>query len=969
MIGPRPYLAALLGMLLFAVPLHAQETTGIVTGQIVDGESLRPLPGVAVRIADRSALTGRNGRFAVDRVPAGTHTLTATRIGYADVSGPVTVVAGQTVNVDLAMESEAVGLQELVVIGYGERRARDVTGVVQVVTQDEFDRGRIVSPEELLQAKVAGVQVIGTGEPGGSTNIRIRGGTSITSSNEPLFVIDGVPMPVGGGLSAGRNPLNFLNPDDIENITVLKDASATAIYGSRGANGVIIIQTRAGSAREPQFSYSTSISQSTNVRQPDMLTADQFRTAVREHAPQLLPHIGTADTDWRGAVLRNARGQEHALAVSGIGENMSYRLSLGYLGQQGVVLGTMAERFSGALNYQHSLFNDRMNIRANLRGARTEDQFTPGGGLGTATQFDPTQPVRLANGEFFENRSFVLGPANPVAELELGQIDGTTYRTIASIEGEYRMPFLEALRGTVRLAYDLAASERRTFMPSALWSQQRTPNPGYMDRSNPRETTSVLDAFFNYGSPFGPPESSLDLTAGYSYEASQGDYPFFSASGLSTDILGQYGLPAAREVNPTLWVRESRLASFFGRANYSLMDRYLFSASVRRDGSSRFGPGNRWGTFPAAAVAWRISGEDFMQDVATVSDLRLRASWGVNGNQSIPDYLWASTYVYGDAFAQAQFGDQWVTTVRPGAADPNIKWEETTSYNLGLDFGVFQNRFTGAVEYYHKDTDNLLFFVPVAAGTNLTNFVTTNIGSVRNQGFELSLNARVMEATRGRLGWTASFNAARNRNELIRVNRFGEEAEQILAGPFISGGVGNQVQVLMPGYPAFSFFLHEADAGDSDRRAHRSPAPDWILGHSSRFEFGNVDLGFTLRSHIGNYVYNNVASAYGWYDLLNAAGGPVNLHSSVLTTGFGQPRFFSEFYLEDARFLRMDNLTLGYTIPQFRGAQQLRVFGTAQNLFTITGYSGVDPEVGIGGVDNNIYPRARTFTLGASMGF
>jgi TonB-dependent starch-binding outer membrane protein SusC len=970
MIRPRNLLIALLGLLLGAVPLSAQgQPTGTVAGRVLEDGSMRPLSGTVVRVADRSALSGSDGRYVIPNVPVGVHTVLATRIGYADATRDVTVVAGQTVSADLVMVSEAVQLGELVVIGYGERRARDVTGVVQTVTQEEFNRGRVVSAEELIQAKVAGVQIIQTGEPGGSVNVRIRGGTSINASNEPLFVIDGVPLPSGGGLSAGRNPLNFLNPEDIETITVLKDASATAIYGSRGANGVVIIQTRSGTVRDPQFTYSTSLSQSTNTRHPDMLTADQLRAAVNQYAPQLSPYMGTANTDWRGAVLRNARGQEHSLAVSGVGDNMNYRLSLGYLGQEGVLQGTMTERFSGSLNYNHALFENRLNVRANLRGARTDDQFTPGGGLGSATVFNPTQPIRTADGEFFEQRNFVLGPANPVAELTLGQIDGTTYRTLASIEGEYRMPFLEALRGTVRLGYDLATSERRTFMPTSLWSQQRTPNPGYVDRSNPRETTALLDAFLNYGSPFGPQGSNLDLTAGYSYETSQGDYPFFLARGLSTDMLNRYGIPAAAEVVPTLFVRENRLASFFGRANYSLYDRYLLTLSVRRDGSSRFGPGNQWGTFPAAAVAWRISGEPFMEGVETVSDLRLRASWGVNGNQAIGDYLWAPTYRYGDAFAQVQFGNEFVTTIRPGAFDPNIKWEETTSWNLGMDYGFLRNRFTGSVEYYLKDTDDLLFYVPVAAGTNLTNFVTTNIGSVRNQGVEFSLNARVFEAAPRGFSWTAGFNAARNRNELLRINRFGEATERIGVGPEISGGVGNQVQVLQPGFPAFSFFVHPADAGEGERRPFRNPAPDWILGHSSQFTFGNADLSFTLRSHLGNYVYNNLASSHGWYDLLNAAGGPVNLHSSVLTTGFEQPRFFSEVYLEDASFLKMDNLTLGYTLPRFRGAQQMRVFGTAQNLFTITDYSGIDPEAGLWGVDNNIYPRSRTLTIGASVGF
>ena len=986
---------------LLAGPLHAQ--TGQVTGSVTSSDGGRALSGATVSVAGTSvrAVTGPDGRYTLSGVPAGTQRVTASVIGHAPATQAVTVGAGQTASLNFTLQPSAVALQGVVAIGYGERRVRDVTGAVQAVSAEQFNTGRVVSPEQLVQGKVAGVQVVTTGEPGGGTSIRIRGGTSVNASNEPLFVVDGVPLEPGGGLSAGRNPLNFINPDDIARITVLKDASSTAIYGSRGANGVIIVETKTGSARGPQFTYSNSFSTSSIIRQADMLTADQFRTAVQQHASASVPLLGTASTDWRGAIERHGAGQEHSLALSGAGgQNMNYRLSLNYLDQQGVVRGSGLKRTSGALNYNHRLFDNRLNIRANVRGARTEDNFRPGDVIGAANNYDPTQSIRTASGGFFES-SFELAPNNPVAELAFVVDQGTTYRSIGDVEARYQMPFLEGLAGTVRLGYDVAKSERRSFFPIALQEEQSPTTTcdaatlcGTVSRSNPSETTGLIDAFATYTRRLGRLNSDLDLTAGYLYQSTNGQYPFFSVHGLTSDLLGTNGVPMAQdaEVTNTINSRESLLASFFGRLNYTLLDRYLLTLSMRRDGSSRFGPANQWGTFPAAALGWRVNEEPWFPESSPLSELKLRASWGKNGNQAIGDYLWAPAYTFGDQFAQVQFGNQFVTTIRPSAVDPNIKWEETTSWNLGLDYGVLDNRITGSVEYYTKTTDDLLFRVPVPAGSNLSNFVTTNIGSMRNRGLELSLNAAVLQGRNRGFSWNASFNASTNRNRLLNINPLVSTSDRILVGN-ISGGVGSRIQVLQPGAPVNSFYvfqqkyaggkpvydtdplkMYEDLNGDNkitseDRRPFHSPTPTWILAHTSQFGYRSVDLSFTMRAYLGNYVYNNVASSQGWYNLLTQASGPINLHASVLETGFVQPQFFSDYYVEDASFLRMDNITLGLTLPRLRNVQQMRVFGTVQNVFTLTGYNGVDPESGLNGIDNNIYPRSRTFSAGVSIGF
>ncbi|HEV7589928.1 MAG TPA: SusC/RagA family TonB-linked outer membrane protein [Longimicrobium sp.] len=1019
----RRTIVSLLAALFASGPLYAQ--TGQVTGTVTSSEGGRPLSGATVAVvgASQRAVTGPDGRYTLAGVAAGTRRLSANTIGHATSSADVNVGSGQTATHNFVLQPLAVALQGVVAVGYGERRVRDVTGSVQAVSADQFNTGRVVSPEQLIQGKVAGVQVITSGEPGGGTRIRIRGGTSVNASNDPLFVIDGVPLEAGGGLSSGRNPLNFINPNDIERVTVLKDASSTAIYGSRGANGVIIVETRTGSSRGPQFTYSTTASTSRITRQPDMLSTAEFRAAMQQHQPGRVAMLGTANTNWRGAVERNGVGQEHQLAFSGAGQASNYRISLGYLDQQGVVRGSETKRASLAFNYNQRLFSDRLNLRASARGSRAEDQYTPGSVLGSATVFDPTQPIRTATGEFWEQLTFNPGQAlnNPVAELLQVVDNGRTYRSLGNLEARYRFPFLEGLSGTARLGYDVAKSERRGFLPSTLQAQLENPvacdpapapcvpaaqRTGTVSRSTPGETTGLLDAFLTYTRHLGAANSDVDATAGYSYQDTNGDYPSFYARGLTSDALGVNGVPTALVNVPTIYTRESKLISFFGRANYTLADKYLATVSVRRDGSSRFGPANHWGTFPAVALGWRVSEEPWLRGVGWLSDLKVRGSWGINGNQAIRDYLWISSYDYSDRFAQVQFGNTFVTTIRPTAVDTTIRWEQTKSSNVGFDYGLFDDRITGSVDYYVKNTSDLLFTIPVPAGTNLSNYVTTNIGSMQNRGLELSVNGRVLDGGPHRLSWNANFNASTNRNRLTSINAAASSAQQILVGG-IAGGVGGNIQILRPGVPvnAFYVFEHRRDANgkpisdvkggvqlpdtaiyvdrngdhqitDDDKRPFHSPTPRWILAHSSQFGFRNLDLGFTLRAYLGNYVYNNTASANGWYDELNQAAGPINLHRSVLKTGFVRSQFYSDFYVEDASFLRMDNITLGYTLPRTRAFQSIRVSGTVQNAFTVTGYSGVDPEAfaqtptgPLFGIDNVVYPRSRTFSLGVTLGF
>jgi iron complex outermembrane receptor protein len=1002
-----------IGLLLAAAwiaPLRAQEPTGTIRGRVTDESSQLPLRGATVRVGSRSSETRADGGYLFTEVPAGTDTLRVTMIGYAPIARVVTVVGGQTVDVDFALTAQAVNLAEMVVIGYGEQRQGDITGAVTNVTAGEFNTGRIVTPTELIQNKVAGVQVVENNEPGGRTSIRIRGPTSTNASNEPLYVVDG--LPIATDVNFGRDPLNFLNPEDIASITVLRDAAAAAIYGTNAANGVVLITTKRGQQGQgPKFEYTGTASASSVTRLPSMLNAQQFRSAVEQFAPQNVGQLQNANTDWFDRIDRTGFGQEHNVAVSGAGAGMDYRVSLNFLDQSGILRRNSTRRIGLGANYNQRLADDRLNLRFNLRGSRADDKFTPLGVLSNAAQMGPTQQVFDPNSAtgFFDWPGGLQSPDNPIAILGLAEEKGTTYRTIGNMQTEYSLPWIEGLRANLNLGFDVTKAERENFTPRVLHREVVTGQGGRQTRFNPTQVSTVLEGYLNYTTPRPLGPGTLDLTGGYSWSKSRVDSLYFEATGLDSDALGNEGIPTADLVKNILFVQESKLISFFGRANYNINDKYLAAFSIRRDGSSRFGSVNDYANFPSVALAWRLSQEPFLRGFNALSDLKLRGSWARTGNQSFGNYLAYSSYQFGDAKTQYQFGDSLFTTSRPSAVDTTIRWEETRTFNVGLGFK--NQRFSGAIDWYDKLTDDLLFTVPVAGFSNLSNFVTTNIGSMRNRGIEFSFSARMLEGGRRGLSWTADFTAAHNKNELRSITPpGGSEALKILVGG-IAGGVGTNIQVLQPGVPVNSFYVFEhirengkpiyrdvnGDRVDGvpngsinqqdlyvdqnqdgiinqdDLRPFHDPAPSWILGHSSYLAYGNFDLGFTLRSYLGNYVYNNVASNLGTYAEVTR-GSPFNLHASVLETNFETPQYQSDFYVEKASFLRLDNLTLGYSF-NLRGAPA-RVFGTVQNLFTITGYSGVDPTANIApgvntsslnGIDNNIYPRSRTFSGGLSL--
>jgi iron complex outermembrane receptor protein len=998
------YLGAILLMLGIAPITYAQQPTGTIRGRITDNATQQGLSGVTVAAGGRSVLSQADGRYVISGVPAGAQTVRARTIGYGQATSDVTVTGGQEVVADLALTATAVTLSEVVVTGYGEQRAGNITGAVTAVTDSQFNPGRVISPAQLIQNKVPGVQVVDNNDPGGGLSIRIRGSTSVSASSEPLYIVDGVPMGTGagGGLSAGRDPLNWLNPKDIDNITVLRDASSAAIYGSNAANGVVIIKTKTGKGKSrPVLEVNTNASASTVTTLPNMLNAQQFADAVATYAPSRVDSLLGQNTNWFDEIDRTGYGQEYDLALSNGGENTGYRLSLGYAKQNGIIRSSSIDRLSLGLNYEQSLFNDRLSISTNVRGARSVDKFTPGDVLGNAAAMAPTQPVVDPSSKtgYWDWNTTNASPSNPVASLALASDEGTTWRSVGNIQAAYRTPWVEGLTANLNMGYDLTKADRSTFYPNNLAAQVRQ-GQGSLFLANNSQGSTVLETYLGYNPPRALGPGMLDLTGGYSYQQSHAEYPELRERGLTSNLLGDNGIPPATNVTNTKTISDFKLISFFGRANYNISDRYIASVSVRRDGSSRFAPSRQWGTFPAVSLGWRLSEESFLRGMESLSDLKLRASWARTGNQAIGDYLYYPTYTYSDALSKVQFGGSFISTIRPSAVDPNIHWENTDAYNIGLDYGFGGQRLSGSIDWYTKNTSDLLFNIPIAAGTNLGNFVTTNIGSMKNHGIEFAIDYKLLQPkTSGKLNWDLSFTASHNTNELVDINP-NKSVSRILTGG-ISGGVGNLIQVLQPGVPINSFFVFQQryDAqgkpiydvttptnmyvdqngdgliNDSDRRPFHDPQPKWILGHSSYIGIGRFDASFTLRAYLDNWIYNNVASANGAYQNLSGSGMPSNLHASVLTTGFVVPQYYSDYFVEDASFLRMDNISLGYSF-NWKG-QPFRLYGAVQNVFTITGYSGVDPTATsnpgtlnpVFGVDNNIYPRSRTFTTGLSARF
>ncbi len=971
---------------------QAQRT---VTGTVTD-ESGEPMIGVNVLVVGTTTgtVSDFDGGYTL-QVPAGATQLQFSYTGYDAVTKDI----GTANRIDVVLTEGAI-LEDVVVTGYGTVKRENVTGSISTVKSEDFNKGAITSPQELLTGKIPGVNVINNGEPGGGPVIRIRGGSSLSANNDPLIVIDGIPV-ASDQISGSRNNLNIVNPNDIESFTVLKDASATAIYGSRASNGVIIITTKRGALGDKfgvDYNGSAGISQIN--RRADNLSSGEFRSLVQSHFDASHPAqslMGTANTDWQDQIFQDAFYQDHNLSLHGSAGDLPYRLSFGYTDRDGLLKTDNFNRITTALNLNPRFMDNKLQMNLSGKYMQDKNHFADQGAIGSAVFFDPTQPVYSGNtnyGGYFtwlnnDGTPSTLSPDNPLALLEQTDNNSTVNRYILGAEIDYRLFFLEDLRVNLNLGYDRSKGEGRKYIPTdAAFAY----TDGGRDEDYSQENKNeLLEVYLDYNKELST-NFAMDLMAGYSWQHFwfQNFYGVTSAAS-EQDTLTDYDYDT----------REYYLVSLFGRANFTLWQDFLLTLSLRQDGTSRFSEDNRYGLFPGAALAWKVTDNSAGDPLG----LKFRLSWGITGQQGLNNdyYPYLARYQSGQSTAQYPFGGQYYTTLRPNGYDANIKWEETTTYNVGMDYSVLDDRLFGSIDFYIRDTKDLINFVPVPAGTNLTDFILTNVGDLRNRGVELAVNT--VPWRKGNNDWTLGVNVAFNENEITKLTATDDPNYQGVLTGGISGGVGNQVQIHSVGYPSNSFFVLEQvyDAagvpiegvyvdrnGDGiintdDYYHYKSARPNVNLGFYTALNAGHFDFSVGARAVLGNFVYNNNLANQAVYDFLyNSSGGAGggylnNVNAQTQKLDINTPQYFSDHYVQDASFLKIDHITAGYDFGSIGSAiQSLRLYATVQNPILITGYDGIDPEIAVRdvtsnnvsiGIDNNIYPRSRTFLLGLNVKF
>jgi len=979
----------LCAFLMMSVMAFAQ--TGSIKGKVVD-ETNQPLPGASVSIdgSTLGSVTDANGNYAITGVKSGNYTLTARFVGYIAAKKTATV-SNSVLTLDFGLKPENTNLNEVVVIGYGTARKKDLTGSVVSITAKDFNQGPITTPEALITGKVSGVEITSnSGAPGAGSTIRIRGGASISASNDPLIVIDGVPVS-NSGIAGIDNALATINPNDIESFNILKDASATAIYGSRASNGVIIITTKKGKGSDKltvNFSSLNSLSKIT--KEAPVLTAAQFREVTSSAQAGLTDlqkaEVGTANTDWQKQIYQQAFSTDNNISFTGGIKGFPYRLSIGYLDQDGILKRDNLKRTTVALNINHDFLDKSLKIDFNIKGTYTDRLFANQGAIGSAVVFDPTQPVYSGNtkyGGYFEwldasgnGNPSSLAPRNPVGLLNESTGHGYSKRGLGNLSLNYTFPFLKELQANATFGGDITDGMGNNLTPATAAASFTT--QGAYSQYFSENYTYNADYYLKYSKDFKAIKSHLDVQAGYSYQyfhfytKTENNYAADRTTQLS---VGQQQFPG-----------QYYIESPFGRLNYSFMDRYLLTATIRDDRSSRFSEKNRNGYFPSVALAWRIKEESFLKSVDAISDLKLRVGYGVTGQQDIGGSLFPYLAVYDPSNISAgyQFGGAFTNTLRADAYNTLIKWEQTATSNIALDYGFLNGRINGSVEYYYKKTKDLLFDTQVGAGTNLTNHVYANIGNLHSTGIDFNIN--VIAITSKDINWSFGYNISYNKITTENISAVNDpEASRAYGG--IPGGVGNTIELVKRGYTPFSFYVKQQVYGENgkplegvfvDRNGngntiddfylYKHPNPTVFMGFNSNFSYKKWNLGFTLRANLDNYVYNAVQASNGAYAGLKFQGYLNNIPNSILQTNFQQYQLYSDYYVENASFLRMDNANLTYNFGKVAGLTSLKVTANVQNVFIVTKYTGLDPEVS-SGIDNNLYPRPRVYSLGINVAF
>ncbi len=958
----------------------------MIQGEVTDAQNGEPLIGATVMVEGEKSgtVTDFDGNFKL-QVTSSAKKVKISYIGYVDK------IVEISDRMKVKLESDSQILTDVVVIGYGTARKSDLTGSVATVSSKDFNKGLVSSPEQLINGKVSGVQIMSnSGSASAGSTIRVRGGASLNASNDPLIVLDGVPLEQGGISGNSSNFLSMINPADIESMTVLKDASSTAIYGSRASNGVIIITTKKGQQGAVKVNFNTTNSLQTRAQMVDMLSRDDFVNVINQFGTDNQKSLlGTANTDWNDEVYRTAFGTDNNLSVSGsIDKWLPFRVSVGYYNQSGLVRKDNVERWTGNVVLTPSFFQDHLKLTINAKGTLNNNSFNNSGAVWAAATFNPTLPVYSGNSNYggynealdADGYPVNAGVRNPRGLVDLYDSKSKVSRFIGSMDVDYKVHFLPELKLHATIGADYAKGDGTIYVPAyaaQAFNKDESLSGSDYKYGPQKNENRLLTLYANYAKYFENIKSNVDLTAGYDYQYWKSTTPLY------------YTLSATGTTLSTVKASDYRhvMLSYYGRVNYSFDGKYLLTATVRRDASSRFSKNTRWGTFPSVALGWTLTEEPWLKNQKVLSNLKLRASYGVTGQQEgIGNYNYLPVYTSSVTGAEALINGQYINTYRPEAYVENLKWETTTSWNFGLDFGFLNGRIGGAIDFYTRKTKDLLASVPTAAGTNFSKTILTNVGNVDSKGIEVSLNATPIQTKDWEWNLSYNFTWQNMKVKNLSLTKGGSQTN-VKVGPSIDA---YQFQVLSEGYEPYMFYVyhqlydpetgkpiegayadlnHDGEINDADLYRYHSPAPKYIMGLSTSLRYKQLTLGMSFRANIDNYVYNGMGMSTGAWETVSYNNSQLNnLNTSFLKTGFKTRQYLSDYYVENASFLKLDNLSLSYNVGKINKWASLTVSAMVQNVFTITGYSGTDPEVP-NGMDNSFYPRPRTYSLSLGLQF
>ena len=966
--------------------LQLMAQTRTIKGEVTDAQNGEALIGATVMVEGEKGgtVTDFDGNFSL-QVSSSAKKIKVSYIGYIDK------VLSISDNMKVKLESDSKALADVVVIGYGTARKSDLTGSVATVKSKDFNKGLVSSPEQLINGKVSGVQIMSnSGSASAGSTIRVRGGASLNASNDPLIVLDGVPLEQGGISGNSSNFLSMINPSDIESMTVLKDASSTAIYGSRASNGVIIITTKKGQQGAVKVNFNTTNSMQTRAQMVDMLSRDEFVNVINQFGTDNQKSLlGTANTDWNDEVYRTAFGTDNNLSVSGsIDKWLPFRVSVGYYNQSGLVRKDNVERWTGNVVLTPSFFQDHLKLTINAKGTLNNNSFNNGGAVWAAATFNPTIPVYSGNDKYGGYNEALdadgvpvnAGVRNPRGLVDLYDSKSKVSRFIGSMDVDYKVHFLPDLKLHATIGADYAKGDGTIYVPgyaAQAFNKDESLSGSDYKYGPQKNENRLLTLYANYAKYFENIKSNVDLTAGYDYQYWKSTTPLYYTKSAAGTNLSTVKASDYRHV----------MLSYYGRINYSFDGKYLLTATVRRDASSRFSKDTRWGTFPSVALGWTLTEEPWLKNQKVLSNLKLRASYGVTGQQEgIGNYNYLPVYTYSVTGAEAFINGQYINTYRPEAYVSDLKWETTTSWNFGLDFGFLDGRIGGAIDFYTRKTKDLLASVPTAAGTNFSKTILTNVGNVDSKGIEVSLNATPIQTKDWEWNLSYNFTWQNMKVKNLSLTKGGSQTN-VKVGPSIDA---YQFQVLSEGYEPYMFYVYhqlydsktgkpiegayadlnnDGEINESDLYRYHSPAPKYIMGLSTSLRYKQLTLGMSFRANIDNYVYNGMGMSTGAFETVSYNNSQLNnLNTSFLKTGFKTRQYLSDYYVENASFLKLDNLSLSYNVGKINKWASLTVSAMVQNVFTITGYSGTDPEVP-NGMDNSFYPRPRTYSVSLGLQF